>query len=180
MHLHRFFRAIGKAAAPVASIPSRMGKAKRGEGGGNTTAPAAAAVTAALVLLLALCGCSRPPPEERLRSTLAQMQKALESREPARFMEHVAEDFVGNAGLDRDALQQMVRAQVLLNRDIGLTLGPVEVEMGEGLATASFPALVAGGSGRLLPERGGAWQVTTGWRDEDGHWRLQYARWQRH
>lgn len=133
-----------------------------------------------VVLLGAATACSRPPPEERLRTALADMQQALEDREPARFMEHVAADFVGNAGVDRDALQQMVRGQLLLNQRIDLVLGPAEVELREDGASVGFSALVAGGGGRLLPERGGAWQVTTGWREEDGRWRLHYARWERH
>lgn len=134
---------------------------------------------AVLLALLAAISCSRPPPEERLRAALADMQQALEDREPARFMEHVAADFVGNDGVDRDALQQMVRGQVLLNQRIDLVLGPAEVELREGGASVGFSALVAGGGGRLLPERGGAWQVTTGWREEHGQWRLHYARWER-
>jgi len=108
-----------------------------------------------------------------------RMQQALEERAPARFMEHVAADFVGNDGVDRDALQQAVRAQVLANQRIGLVLGPAEVEMRQGSATVRFSALATGSGGRWLPERGGSWDVTTGWREEGGDWRLHYARWER-
>ena len=38
---------------------------------------------------------------------------------------------------------------------------------------------VATGGGRVLPERAGVWEVTSGWRDEDGQWRLYYAEWKR-
>lgn len=134
----------------------------------------------ALVAVLALvAACARNSPEEQLRDTLARMQQALEERAPARFMEHVAEDFVGNGGIDRDALQQAVRAQLLANQRIGLTLGPAEVDIRGETATVRFSALATGGSGRLLPERGGAWEVTTGWRAEGGQWRLYHARWDR-
>lgn len=134
---------------------------------------------AMLAAVLAATGCSRPPPEERLRASLAGMQQALADREPGRFMEHVAADFVGNNGVDREALQQMVRAQLLLNQRVDVVTGPAQVELRGDGATVGFSAVVAGGSGRLLPERGGSWQLSTGWREEDGHWRLHYARWER-
>ncbi|WP_240626160.1 nuclear transport factor 2 family protein [Pseudoxanthomonas sp. SGT-18] len=145
----------------------------------NRSASPAWRALALLLLLFPAAGCSRDPPEERLRDTLVRMQQALEERAPARFMEYVAADFVGNDGVDRDALQQAVRAQVLANQRIGLVLGPAEVEMRQGSATVRFSALATGSGGRWLPERGGSWDVTTGWREEGGDWRLHYARWER-
>jgi hypothetical protein len=127
--------------------------------------------------LLALAGCSRTPPEQRLRERIGQMQEALEQREARAFMEGVAEDFAGNGGMDRAALQQAVRAQVLANADIGLALGPAEIELQGERATVRFSAMATGGGGRLLPDRAGGWQVTSGWRDQDGQWLLYYAEW---
>lgn len=132
-----------------------------------------------LALVAMVAACSRTPPEQRLREQLAAMQAALEAREPRTFMEGVADDFSGNGGMDRAALQQVVRAQVLANASIGVTLGPAEVELQGERATVRFSVLSTAGSGRLLPDRAGAWEVTTGWRDEDGQWRLYYADWKR-
>lgn len=140
---------------------------------------AACGMTLMLALMTVVAACSRPPPEQRLREQLAAMQAALEAREPRTFMEGVAEDFSGNGGIDRAALQQVVRAQVLANASIGLTLGPAEVELQGERATVRFSVLSTAGSGRLLPDRAGAWDVTTGWREEDGQWRLYYADWKR-
>ncbi|UWX04587.1 hypothetical protein H1235_07725 [Pseudoxanthomonas sp. NC8] len=91
-------------------------------------------------------------------------------------MDGVAEDFGGNAGMDRAALQQLVRAQILVNADLGLTLGPAEVQLQGERATVRFSAVATGG-GRLLPDRAQAQEVTSGWRDENGQWRLYYAEW---
>ena len=132
-------------------------------------------VAAALVLLLA--GCARQLPEQRLRAQLSAMQEALEQRRAGDFIDGVASDFTGNGGIDHVALQQLVRAQVLANSSIGLTLGPAEVEIVGDRATVRFSAVVTGGSGRFLPERAQAWEVTSGWRDEGGDWRLYYAQW---
>ena len=138
---------------------------------------AGALMLLAAVMLLA-AGCSRSPPEQRLRTQLSTMQAALEERRAGDFMDGVAADFAGNDGMDRAALQQVVRAQVLANARIGLTLGPAEVALVDDRATVRFSAVASGGGGRIVPERAQAWDVTSGWRDEGGDWRLYYAEWQ--
>ena len=137
---------------------------------------AGALMLLAAVMLLA-AGCSRSPPEQRLRTQLSTMQAALEERRAGDFMDGVAADFAGNDGMDRAALQQVVRAQVLANARIGLTLGPAEVALVDDRATVRFSAVASGGGGRILPERAQAWDVTSGWRDVGGDWRLYYAEW---
>lgn len=127
--------------------------------------------------MLALAACSRTPPEQRLRAQLEAMQAALEEGSSRDFMHGVAVDFAGNDGMDRVALQQMVRAQVLANARIGLSVGPAQVEIVGDRATVRFTAVATGGSGRFLPERAQTWEVTSGWRNEGGDWRLYYAQW---
>ena len=137
-------------------------------------------VTWTVMLVVGLsvaAACSRTPPEQRLRGQLSAMQQALEERRAADFMDGVAEDFAGNRGMDRAALQQAVRAQVLVNADIGLTLGPAQVELQGDRATVRFSAVASGGSGRWVPDRVQAWEIVSGWREEDGQWRLYYAEW---
>lgn len=143
---------------------------------------ARALVWAALALLVLLCnnGCARSDPEQRLREQLARMQQALEDGNARGFMEGVAEDFIGRDGIDRAALQQGVRAQVLANSRLGVSLGPVQVRLQGGRATTEFTAVTTGGSGRgWLPERAQAWAVTAGWREEGGQWRLYHLDWER-
>lgn len=146
----------------------------QGQGAGRRRVVAAVALAA---LMLVLAACSRMAPEQRLRGQLSAMQAALEERRAGDFMAGVAADFAGNDGIDHAALQQVVRAQVLANARIGLTLGPAQVEMAGDRATVRFSAMATGGSGRFLPEHAQAWEVATGWRDEGGHWRLYYAEW---
>ncbi len=177
MRLDRFSRAA--LQAPWVSIPSRMGNAKFAPRDKSPMDTGGRLRWAMLALLAMGAGCGHPPPEARLHQTLEEMQQALEQRQPARFMAHVAEDFAGNDAIDRGALQQTVRAQLLLNRKIGVVTGPVTVEMGQKRARADFQVVVTGGRGRLLPERASTWQVATAWRDEDGQWKLQFARWER-
>lgn len=131
----------------------------------------------ALAASMALAACSRAPPEQRLREQLSAMQAALEERRASDFMDGVADDFAGNGGMDRAAVQQVMRAQMLANTRIGLVVGPAEVEVVGDRASVRFSLVATGGSGRFLPERAQTWQVTSGWRDEDGQWRLYYAEW---
>ncbi|MEG1680420.1 MAG: hypothetical protein RR326_10015, partial [Stenotrophomonas sp.] len=70
-------------------------------------------------------------------------------------MDGVAEDFVGNEGLDRAGMERLLRGQLLLNAKVGVQTGPLRVEMGEGdTATVRFTVLLTGGNQGLLPERG--------------------------
>lgn len=132
---------------------------------------------ALLLLLAALAGCERAAPEQRLREQLAEMQAALSER-PTEFIEGVSEEFSGNGGMDRAAVHNLLRVQLLANQRIGAKLGPVEVEMHGQQATVHFTAVLTGGSGRMLPDRMQAYRVTSGWREEDGQWRIYYAQWE--
>lgn len=124
-----------------------------------------------------LAGCRREPPEQRLRATIDAMQAAVLERRPAEFMPHVAEDFIGNGGMDRAALHNLLRAQLLRNAQVGATRGPLQVQIQGDRATVTFNLVLTGGAGGLLPERAQAYAVTSGWREVDGDWRLFLAEW---
>jgi ketosteroid isomerase-like protein len=130
-----------------------------------------------LMTLLAVA-CRREPPEQRLRDTLAQMQAAVEAGDTAAFMRPVAEDFIGNSAIDRAQLEQMLRAQLLLDRTLGVTAGPLTIDVTDSTAVVRFSVLLSGGRGRFMPERGQLQSITSGWRQVDGDWRLYYAQWQ--
>jgi hypothetical protein len=130
-----------------------------------------------LLALAALAACARDTPETALRAQLQRMQAAATERRAGDFMEGVAADFVGNEGMDRAALHNLMRAQVLGNSTIGVTTGPVEIDMKSDQATLRFTALLAGGSGRFIPDSAQTYSITSGWRLEDGQWRVYYAQW---
>ena len=134
-----------------------------------------------LVMLLGVAGlsaCHKEPPEERLRARLGEMQTAAIERRPDIFMEGVADDFTGNDGMDRAALHNLLRAQVLLNARIGATTGPLDISLNGDRATVRFSLVLTGGSGRLLPENAQTYRINSGWREEDDEWRLYYAEWE--
>ena len=128
-------------------------------------------------MLALLAGCAKAPAEERLRARIGAMQDAIVARDVSAFMEGVAEDFTGSGGLDRAALQQLVRLQVVRNASIGAAIGPVEVQLQGERATVDFQVVLTGGSGGLLPERAQAYDVKSGWRDGDDGWQVFNAEW---
>lgn len=125
-----------------------------------------------LVCVFLLGGCRTESPEQRLRAQLREMQTAIEKRHPADFMNGVTEDFIGNSGMNRAGLQQLVRMQLLANTSVGVTLGPAEVQLHDDTrATVRFTVLLTGGNSGLLPERAQSYALTSGWRIEGGQWK---------
>ena len=127
--------------------------------------------------LALLAGCAKAPAEERLRARIAQMQDAIVARDVSGFMEGVAADFIGPGNLERAALQQLVRLQVMRNAAIGATLGPVQVTLQGERATVEFDAVLTGGAGGLLPERAQGYRIHSGWRDGEESWQVFNAEW---
>ena len=133
-----------------------------------------------IVILLQLSACSRPSDEQQVRAAISEMQVAMESGEPADFMQHVADDFTGAEGqLDRRGLHNLLRGQVLTNARIGVTLASVDVELQENRATVKVTATLSGGNGRWIPERGAIYRIESGWRKQDGEWFCVNAQWER-
>ncbi|MCF5940941.1 hypothetical protein L2221_23965, partial [Xanthomonas perforans] len=120
--------------------------------------------------MLVLLGCTRAAPEQRLRATLEQMHQAIEAREIGDAMAPVAEDFVGEHGLDAAGLRRLMQVQMLGNQQLGVTMGPVDVALRGDTATVRFTALLTGGNGRWVPDQVQTYQVTTGWRLQGSDW----------
>ena len=134
-------------------------------------------VAALCACLLALAACSRPAPEQALRDTIAQMQSAIEARDAGALDEHVAEDFIGPEGMDRKDARRLAQVVFLRNRDVGATIGPLQVSLQDDHATVRFSAALTGGSGALLPDSAQVYDVSTGWRMRGDAWELVSADW---
>ena len=136
--------------------------------------------TAMLVVAACLGGCARSDAEAEVRAGIAQLQEAIDARDAGDIEALLADDFVGNDGLDRRGARRLAAGVFLRHRDVAAVLGPVTVELrGERDAVARFSVLATGGSGGLLPEQGQLYRVETGWRMSDGDWKLVNASWQR-
>lgn len=140
--------------------------------------PGTASATCLALVMLACVACSSGSTEQALRLQVDAMQAAMESRDAGDVHALLAEDFVGNDGLDRRGARQLAAGLFLRHRDVAARFGPVRVDMrGQGDAVARFTVLATGGSGGLLPDSGQVFDVDTGWRLVDGKWQLLNARW---
>ena len=134
------------------------------------------ASTAILGMLLA--GCGKDDPEQAVQLQVEAMQAAIDARDAGDIEGLLAEDFVGNEGMDRRAIRQLAAAVFLRHREVAAKVGPVSVELrGDRDAVARFSVIATGSSGGLLPESGQVYQVETGWRLVDGEWKLLNASW---
>lgn len=136
-----------------------------------------ALLTFAIALLMLGCAPA-PPDEERIRSVLEGMTRALEEREASSVLEPLSEDFVGETwDLDVRALRMILRREMLAHERLRARLFDIEVDLlSADRARVSFQVLLTGGSG-LVPSEGRWFQVETGWRQDDD-WRLISARWE--
>lgn len=128
-------------------------------------------------MLMVLAGCTRTPPEQALRDAMSDLQAAVERRDATAVRALLADDFIGPEGLDRNGAHRLSQGLFLRYRDVGARIGPLDISMQEPHARVQFDAIVSGGGGALLPESGQVYQVDTGWRFEDGQWRLVSADW---
>ena len=136
------------------------------------------AIGITLLLAIALGACNGESPEQAVRAQVDALQVAIDKRDAGDIQALLAEDFVGNQGLDRRGAKQLAAAVFLRHRDVAAKVGPVSVELrGEGDAIARFSVLATGGSGGLLPDSGQVYQFETGWRLVDGEGKLRKATW---
>lgn len=133
---------------------------------------------AMLLLTIGLAACKGTSPEQAVRAQVETLQAAIDARDAGAVDELLAEDFVGNDGMDRRGAKSLAMAVFLRHRDVTVTLGPTSVELrSDSDAIARFSVLATGGSGGLLPDSGQVYQLETGWRLVDGDWRLLNASW---
>ena len=135
------------------------------------------ALLVVLATLALLPGCTRTPPEQKLREALMSLQASVEERDVSAIQETLASDFVGHDGMDREGAGRLARLMFLRHRDIGATLGPPRISIQNEHATVRFTAALTGGAGGIMPDAATVHDVETAWRMEGGEWRLISAQW---
>ena len=128
------------------------------------------------MLALGLAACRKQAPEQALRNAIAAMETAAEAHDTDALFEPIAEDFAGSEGMDRQSFRRYVTFMGMRSKSVGVQLGPLDVKLYEQRATVSFTAALSGGEG-LLPSRVQVYDVDTGWRLDEGEWKLISAKW---
>lgn len=130
-----------------------------------------------LCLAVLFAACSRTDPEQALRASVVGLQAAVDARDVSAVDDVLAEDFIGPDGLDRQGARRMAQLVFLRHQHVAAKLGPLEVTMQDDHATVRFTAVLTGGAGGLLPDAGQLYDVKTGWRLQEGGWKLTSATW---
>lgn len=131
-----------------------------------------------LMLACALAACARVPDADAIRGTIEAMAAAAQARRGDEVLDRIARDFTGNDGeFDREGFERMLRMRMLAGRNIGISLGAIEVRVDGERATARFAMTVADDSGRWIPGRRARLDVTTGWRRDGRDWLCYNAKW---
>jgi hypothetical protein len=160
------------AAKPWASCIAACRAARHHE-------PMSIRIVLAVFMFAAMAGCSRTPDDERIRANIKAMQAAVEGRNPRDFLAFVTPDFTGNDNnVDRDGLGNLLRVEVLRNDEVGVALGPIDVDLQDDRAIVHVVATITGGKGGLFPERGAIYSITSGWRREGKNWVCYTASWE--
>ena len=134
-------------------------------------------IVASLLALAFAAGCGRSDPERELRATIDSMAQAIEKREPAAFLDAVADDFSRESGaFGKQEAKRTLVAAILRNEKIGVSAVVTEVRIEGDRAFARVRVVATGGAG-LLPERGQAWDFESAWRRERGQWKVFNAEW---
>ena len=138
--------------------------------------------TIVVVVVALFTACKRTGPEQQLRQDVAQVQAGVQARDISSIRGALADDFVGPDGMDRNAAIRLAQVMYLQNQRISAVFGPLEVTLlpsaaNPDHATVSFSAALTGGSGGVLPDSARVYQVRTGWRLQDGDWRVTSADW---
>lgn len=140
--------------------------------------PVQALLLAGMLAAAGLAACSRTPPEQALRERIELLQRNIDARDAGEVASALAEDFVGNQGMDRREAQRTATGLFLRYRDVGATFGPLQVQMqGDTHATVKFTVAATGGAGGMLPSDAQVYDVTTGWRSGDDGWQMTSADW---
>lgn len=140
--------------------------------------------TAAIVLVIValFAACKRTGSEQQLRQDVAHLQAGVQARDLSSIRGALADDFVGPEGMDRNAAVRLAQVMYLRNQRINAVFGPMQVTLlpsaaNPDHATVAFTAAMTGGSGGALPDTARLYQVRTGWRLQDGGWRMTSADW---
>lgn len=130
-----------------------------------------------LSFLISACG-PESPAEEQIAAAISNMQLAAEERRSGDLLDYIAKDFVTeNGNMGKRVFGQRIRAMVLANRDIGVSMLSQDIQVSGNHATVKNRILLTGGRGGWIPEKGRVLDVTSGWRIIDGEWRVIQASW---
>lgn len=138
-----------------------------------------------MVIVLALAACSRQSsPEAEIRALVAQAQTAAEERDVRALRALIADDYADDRGLDRKAVENLIRLQVLRHQSVHLFVRIRGIEFPESdRALVSVAAAMAGrpvaNAGELVGLNADLYRFDLEWvRRGGGEWQVRRADWE--
>lgn len=135
-----------------------------------------------LLWLLALFAgsgaCHRTPDDVAIRNAIADMAKAVETKDNRAFLAHVSEHYRDHEGRDLRGLRQLLLANFVQNRNIVVFVSDIAIELRDGRADVRLNARLTSGEQLLADRRFGSYRVHTLWQRQGGDWQVYQAEWE--
>jgi hypothetical protein len=135
-------------------------------------------------VLAAVAACTQPDsPEQKVRTTIAQMETAVEERDVGDFVEHISSEYRDADGRGLDEIAQYIRGYMVANQSIHLL---TRVEQIEFPSNEEAQAKVLVGMVGREADAADAWDLAADLYEfdvalirEGGGWKVTYAKWVR-
>ena len=130
--------------------------------------------------LLFLFSCSKPPAEQAIRETIAQIEQAVEDKNARSVVRHLTTDFIANDHMDRKQLRQYLAMHFLGQNNIRVIITNLDIQhTDDNPYYANMQAVAAvTGAENLIPDEGRVMNISADWMYVDGNWLISQVHWQ--
>lgn len=136
------------------------------------------AIALSALISVLITGCSSPPREEQLRSTIELMETQLEENQVSDFLDNISPEFRFNQREDKAWIKRILTIIKLRksNVEIVTTKTHVDISPNEEEADATINGYVASFQGMGI-DQGRQFSLETSWYYEGGEWLLYSVNW---
>ncbi|OGW35790.1 MAG: hypothetical protein A2010_16760 [Nitrospirae bacterium GWD2_57_9] len=138
-----------------------------------------------VVILLSIAllpGCETDTDEDKVRDTLAVVEKSVEEKDIRTALSRISKTYRDGQGNDFEGIKGLILFYFFRHAAISVLLHEVEIQVQGAAATADFQALLssrAGESVNLLPEAVGSYRFHVVLTRESDEWKVQAATWEK-
>ena len=144
-------------------------------------------ILALLVLcfaFLSVLGCQRETEQDKIKKVIMDIQKAAEEKDVKKILTGLSKNYKDPLGNDYDSIKGLLFGYFFRHQAIHVYITNLEVTVQDSAATAVFQAVLSGGNksesvADLLPEALGMYAFEVSLKNEDGVWKVSFAKWER-
>jgi len=144
-------------------------------------------VALCLVFVSALVSCRGfGTEEEHVRKVVSELEAAVEAKNVAHFMRHVAPNYTDDYGNDQESVRAILFAQFMRPGDIRVFVAKLDVEVSGMVARVGAKAVVVRGAdlssirsiGDVVPDEAEAFEFSMIFRNNGSKWLVVGGNWQ--